>query len=319
MVESGFADSTTHRGQDLNSIFSIEPYCMPKPLVSVIIPSFNRSKYILEAIESVEGQTYGEFEIIVVDDGSSDGSFEILRDIEAQGRISLFTHPCHENLGQSSSINLGLRNASGNYIAILDSDDYFSPQKLEVQVAFLEKNQDVGMVYGQGHAVDETGRFLFALPSESHKEDGDPNLLLLDCYLAIPGGSLIRKTVFEAIGGFEEDFRASQDHDFALRVMEAFAVAYIPFVAFYYRKHADSISTKALETRWVTGLEILRRAKRRYPYRSETIRKRRAVIHFHMGKVHFSNGKEIIGSLHFLLAGFFDPFRAVRVFLGARR
>src|SRR5690606_26859097 len=152
--------------------------------------------------------------------------------------------------------------------------------------------QDMGTVYGQGHAVGGTGRLLFELPSESHKEDGDRNSLLLDCYLAIPGGSLIRKTVFEATGGLEEDFRSSQDHDFALRFMEAFSVAYIPSLAFYYRKHVGSISAKALEARWVTGLEILRRAKRRYPYRSQTIRKRRAVIHFHMGKMNFSNGKK---------------------------
>src|SRR5690606_19485343 len=199
-----------------------------RSMVSVIIPSYNRIKYIEDAIASIEKQSYRDYEIIVVDDGSTDGSFELLEEFSKAGKISLYSHANHENRGQSASINLGIMHASGSFVAILDSDDYFAPDKLAQQVSFLEKNPIFGMVYGQGHAVDADGRFLFKVPDDNHAETSDPNILLLDCYMALPGGSLIRRSVFEKVGMFEESFRAGQDHDMALRIMEEFKVAFLP-------------------------------------------------------------------------------------------
>lgn len=285
-------------------------------LVSVIIPSYNRADYIDEAIESVLAQSYKAIELIVVDDGSSDASYEKLKGWAERGKLTLLTHPDRANRGQSASINVGLRHAQGDYIAILDSDDMFAVSKLADQVAFLEKNPDIGMVYGQGHAVDANGIFLFKVPGEQHTESGDPNGLLLDCYMALPGGALVRSSVMERVGFFEESFRAGQDHDMALRIMEATRTAYIPKLAFYYRKHGDSISVNGLEKRWLTGMEILSNAATRYPYRKSTLRKRKAVLHFRLGQTYWRQGGKLRAIPHLLKSGLLDPARAIGVLSG---
>lgn len=289
------------------------------PLISVIIPAFNRAPFIVDALESVFVQNYPSIEIIVVDDGSSDGTYDLLKQQNDSGKIKLLTHPNRANLGQSASLNLGLRVAKGDFISILDSDDMFADGKLNDQSEFLQLHPDVGMVYGQGHAVDAGGKFLFEIPAKGHSESGDPNQLLLDCYMALPGGALIRKSVMDLVGFFEESFRAGQDHDMALRIMEAAKVAYLPKRAFYYRKHGDSISATGLERRWKTGMEILRRASERYPYKTSTLRKRKAVLHFRLGQTYWRESGKLAAVRHLIMAGVLDPLRAVGVILGREK
>jgi len=289
------------------------------PLISVIIPAYNRAPYIVDTLTSVFEQKYPNIEIIVVDDGSSDGTYELLKGYHNSGEVRLLTHPQRANRGQSASLNLGLLEAKGSFISILDSDDMFASGKLEDQAEFLQLNPDIGMVYGQGYAVDAEGKFLFEVPENGHRESGDPNLLLLDCYMALPGGALIRKPVMNKVGLFEETFRAGQDHDMALRIMEATKVAYLPKLAFYYRKHGDSISAKGLERRWRTGMEILRRASERYPYRKSTLRKRKAVLHFRLGQTYWRESGKLRAVGHLLMSGVLDPLRAVGVILGREK
>lgn len=290
-----------------------------RALISVIIPAFNRAPYIEEALASVFEQKYPNIEVLVVDDGSTDGTYEVLKTHYERGKIKLLTHPSRANRGQSAALNLGLREARGELIAILDSDDMFAPAKLEQQAGFLESNPEVGMVYGQGHAVDAHGNFLFEVPANGHSESGDPNLLLLDCYMAIPGGALIRKSVLDEVGFFEEAFRAGQDHDMALRIMEATKTAYLPKLAFYYRKHGDAISTTGLERRWKTGFEILERARKRYPYSKRTIRKRRAVLKFRLGQTYWREGGKVKALPYLAASGVLDPSRALSVIIGRER
>lgn len=289
---------------------------MSKDLVSVVIPAFNRMDYIRQAVDSVLEQSYPHIELIAVDDGSSDGTYGLLQEFERDGKLRLITHEGHINKGQSAALNLGISAATGAYIAILDSDDMFAPGKLVDQVAFLEAHPDIGMVYGQGHAVDADGHFLFKVPGDGHEESSDPNRILLDCYMALPGGALVRRSVMDKAGGFEEDFRASQDHDMVVRVMEVTRVAYLPRLAFFYRKHGDAISVNSLERRWLTGMEILRRAAARYPYRKSTLRKRKAVLHFRLGQTYWRQGKRLKAIPHLLKSGLLDPMRAVGVLTG---
>ncbi|MCK0105478.1 glycosyltransferase [Marinobacter sp. S0848L] len=290
-----------------------------KPLVSVLTPAYNRAAFISEAVESVLNQTYDNIEYIVIDDGSTDDTYSILQEYEDTGRLRLLTHKNRQNRGQSASLNLGLKAATGDYIVILDSDDRLHQHKLQKQVEFLEQNPGIGMVYGQAMAIDEGGKELFPIPPDNHVEPGDPNRLLLDCYMALPGGAMVRKTVFDCVGFFEEEFRASQDHDMVIRLAEAAPFAYVKETAFYYRKHDDAISSHGLERRWRAGFEILNRAAARYPYKRSTLRKRRALLHFRMGQVYWKKGNVGRSAIHILLAGFGDPVRAVNVILGVEK
>lgn len=122
------------------------------PLISVIVPAYNRAPYIVDTLGSILSQNYPNIEIIVIDDGSSDGTYEILKQYDDEAKIKLFTHMDRANRGQSASLNLGLKEAKGSLISILDSDDMFASGKLEEQAEFLHQHPDDGMVYGQGLA-----------------------------------------------------------------------------------------------------------------------------------------------------------------------
>lgn len=284
------------------------------PKVSVIIPLYNREKYIEETVQSVLSQTYKNFELIIVDDGSIDQSRKVLEPF--LNEIMMLEHPGRVNKGQSAAINLGIKKSSGEYIAILDSDDIFAPHKLEKQVEFLEKNKNIGLVYGNGYVIDESGSKLYKFYSNSHFEDNETSKILINCYFALPTNALFRRTVFDAAGWFDEDLRSGQDHDMAIRISEIAKLAYIDDCLFFYRKHNESISIKNADLRWRNGFIILKKAQLRYKYPTRVVRKRLAVLHFRIGQIGLENnlfGKSIV---HLFLAGILDPFRAMRVIFG---
>ena len=124
------------------------------PRVSVIIPTYNRAGYLCESIESVLTQTYTDYEIIVVDDGSTDDTEEVLQLWIADGTIH---YVWQENRGESAARNHGIELAIGEYIAFLDSDDLFMPTKLEEQVAYLDNHPEVGMAHSCYSKFGEAG------------------------------------------------------------------------------------------------------------------------------------------------------------------
>lgn len=287
-----------------------------KALVSVVVPAFNRVEYIRETVESVLSQDYPLVELIVVDDGSTDGTYETLLEYSEKGELKLLTHPNRANRGQSAALNLGLERASGEFISILDSDDIFLPRKLRAQVDYLLAHQEVGLVYGMGEAIDGSGRWLYDIHSPNHFEPNDPNELLLDCYFLLPQNALVRRSVYNRVGGFEETFRAAQDHDMLIRIAESTRFAFIPTKVFQYRRHGDSISSTGQRKRWENGFEILHRAQGRYPYKKSTIRKRRALLNYRMAKVCWREKKRVSAFVYLLKAGVLDPVRAVKVLSG---
>lgn len=115
-----------------------------KKMVSIIIPTYNSGKYLLEAIESCLNQTYKNIEIIVIDDGSTDNTKYLLKNYIEEGKIKYFYQ---QNRGRSAARNLGLEKASGEFIQFLDADDYIHHKKIEKQIKLFNKNKDIGLVY----------------------------------------------------------------------------------------------------------------------------------------------------------------------------
>ncbi len=285
--------------------------------VSVIIPAYNRGDYIDQTIKSVLEQTYSNIELIVVDDGSTDGTYEKI--IDYGEKLTLLTHAKRENRGQSAAINLGMENTTGKYIAILDSDDYWALNKLEIQVSYLEKHQDIGLVYSNGYAANANGDKLYPIYGNEHVEPNDPNVVLLDCYIALPVNSLIRKKAYDRVGKFNEEYRAAQDHDMLIRLAEITKLAYLPDFLWYYRRHNDSISSKQQSLRWHYGFSILQNAKHRYPYKPRIIRKRLAVLNYRLGICYLSE-HEYLATLCSMIKSFlYDPVRAIRVATGIEK
>lgn len=128
--------------------------------VSIIIPVYNGERYVSEAIDSVLNQTYKDFEIIVIDDGSKDDTLNILRMYGEKIRWE-----SQENKGQASAINEGIKMAKGKYIAYLDADDVCLPERLKIQVKYLDEHPDVGLVYADFYQTDENGKIRRAVKS----------------------------------------------------------------------------------------------------------------------------------------------------------
>jgi glycosyltransferase involved in cell wall biosynthesis len=284
------------------------------PRVSVVIPVYNREKYIAETIGSVLAQTVKDVEVIAVDDGSKDGSRAVLDSFGTA--IQVLEHSGRSNRGQSASINLGMRAARGEFIAVLDSDDVWAPEKLALQLACFDAHPDVGLVYGNGWVIDGDGKQQYPIYPAEHREESDASRVLMDCYFLLPSNSLVRATVFRKAGWFDESFRAAQDHDMAIRIAEITRLAYIKEYVFYYRRHGDSISMKNADRRWKNGFLILERAAARHDYPAGVVRRRRAVLHFRLGQCEAKSRHFASALRHFVLAGLLDPFRALSVLTG---
>ncbi len=178
--------------------------------VAVIIPTYNRKAMVQEAIGSVLRQSYRNFELIVVDDGSTDGTGEVLRHFP---QIRYFLQ---ERRGVSAARNFGVRKAQGRLIAFLDSDDLWLPQKLEVQVAFMQENPKVQICQTEEIWLRNGVR---VNPRKRHrKPSGDIFAPSLELCLVSPSAVVIRKEFFEEMGGFDESLPACEDYDLWLRI-----------------------------------------------------------------------------------------------------
>lgn len=287
------------------------------PKVTVIIPCYNREEFIAATLNSVLAQTWPNIELIAVDDGCSDGSRKVM---ESYGQhLTILEHPCRANRGQSAAINLGLQHSSGDYLAILDSDDLFAPDKIEKQVRFLEENPEFGLVYANCISIDENGNDLYRMYYPGHSPPVGPEQVLEDCCYNVPSNSLFRRSVFEQAGFLDETLRSAQDHDFAIRIAEVTRIGYLDECLWNYRRHGGSISHTRTMERWMNGFKILEAACRRYPYSAATIRRRKAVLHFRLGQCYQWEKRYLRSAYHLLLAGLLDPIRSLMVITGKVR
>lgn len=202
------------------------------PRVSVIIPVYNRAIFVGAAIESILAQTFADFELIVIDDGSTDATPEMVRSF-ADPRIRLVGHEC--NLGIPAARNSGLAAARGEYVATLDSDDIAHPKRLERQVAFLDAHPDHALVGSWTTDMDENGRPLGKIRRKPTRPADVRAKLLF-------GGSITNSTIMGRTEilrryGYREEFRVRQDYDLFVRVSERYPIANLPEALVWVRRH----------------------------------------------------------------------------------
>jgi glycosyltransferase involved in cell wall biosynthesis len=207
------------------------------PLVSVIIPAFNSEKTIQETIDSVLNQTLHDLEIIVINDGSQDATLEVASGI-SDFRIKIFSYP---NAGVSASRNRGLKQASGEYIAFLDADDLWTPDKLERQLQALKSQPNAAVAYSWTDWIDESGRFL--RPGGHITKNGNVHRhLLLRDFVESGSNPLIRKEALMKVGGFNEALSAAADWEMWLRLAAQYEFVSIPSPQVLYRVSSQSMS-----------------------------------------------------------------------------
>jgi glycosyltransferase involved in cell wall biosynthesis len=234
------------------------------PAVSVIIIFFNARQFFREAIVSVLSQTSQDWELILADDGSTDGSTEIAREYENQypGRVRYVEHENHRNRGMSPTRNLAVRHSRGKWIAFLDSDDVWLPDKIQEQLELLTKHPDAGLLYGCPlywfSWSPNLAAFRDCQPGLSVPPDSliQPPELLLRTYplgkgpAPCPSDLIVSRTVFDRVGGFEESFggiyQMYEDQAFLTKVYRTTPVFASGLCWTKYRQHpaACTISTR---------------------------------------------------------------------------
>jgi len=210
------------------------------PKVSVIIPTHNRLPMLTEAIRSVLKQDFEDFELIVVDDASTDGTIEEIR--KFGGRVRLLQHP--ENRGVSAARNKGILHARGKYIAFLDSDDQWVKGKLRIQVNFLDENPHYPLCYTDEIWIRRGKR---VNPMVKHgKYSGWIFEKCLPLCIISPSSAMMRKTLFSKVGLFDEALPVCEDYDFWLRISARFPIFFINKKLIIKRGgHPDQLSNRS--------------------------------------------------------------------------
>jgi len=219
-----------------------------QPLISVIIAVYNGEKYLQETIESVILQSETNWEIIAVNDGSTDHSLEILGFFEKKipGRIHVISL---ENGGVSRARNIGVDNAKGKFLAFLDQDDLWTPDKLERQFGLFSNDQTLEFSFTGTKYIDENMKTVkdpgFILDSR-HRGYVFKQLLLLGNFIPI-SSVMVKRDIFIKAGGFNQRFKLAEDFDFCLNVVRELPVDYIDQPLLLYRLHKDSYSFKKMD------------------------------------------------------------------------
>jgi glycosyltransferase involved in cell wall biosynthesis len=217
------------------------------PRVTAAITTYNRAGYVAGAVASVLGQTYRDYEILVIDDGSTDDTAEALRPFE--GRIRFHEQ---ENQGRAAARNSALRLATGEYIAFLDSDDLWLPDKLTREVRALDARPSVGMVHGHVEMIDDAGEPLAketgahrAAFEHAHRNGASYEGYALDC-VCLTSTAMFRAAALEQVGGYDTGFEALEDLDLYLRLLLDSEIAVIGGTPLSrYRLHGEQTSSTA--------------------------------------------------------------------------
>lgn len=281
---------------------------MENPKVGIIIPCYNGGDYLVRTIESVLAQSYKNYHIIAGNDGSSDNTAEILKNYG--DRITILNHPDHGNHGQAATYNLCLQHVNYEYIAFIDNDDLWHPDKLQKMVNIIDSLPSIGLIYSNGDVIDAHDKFLYSFLGSNHRENNEIGDILLDCYIRTPSTVIVRGNILRAAGAFKEGI--IPDHDMWIRMKELTSFYYLNENLFSYRVHGEQLSLNATEKMWRDGIATLERAFARYHYPYSIRKKRLAVIYYRLGAYDWSSKKLFSACCNYTRAFFYDPIRALK-------
>jgi GT2 family glycosyltransferase len=209
------------------------------PTISVVVPAYNAESTILKTITSVQQQTFADFELIIINDGSTDGTLELLSTLE-DSRLKIFSY---ENGGLSVARNRGISQATGEFIAFLDADDLWTPDKLELQLAALKQHPEAGVAYSWTHFMDEQGESFHADQPIFFEGNVYPQLLVNN-FLASGSNPLIRKQAIDFAGEFDPSVSGAADWDYWLRLSAHWHFVVVPKPQIFYRQSSSSMSSR---------------------------------------------------------------------------
>ncbi len=279
--------------------------------ISVVIPVHNGEAFLAQAVESVLAQTYRALELLIVDDGSTDGSRAVMeRYARLDTRVRIL---CQENLGVSAAGNLGFAEARGEWVARLDADDVFLPQKLERQAAFIRRHPDACIVGTLGYFINPTGRIIGLVSTDGPftRAQFDQMAARRDPVFFVHSSTLMHRQTVLAVGGYREQFVQAEDVDLWLRMAEkGHLLLKMSEPLLLYRLHGDSLTMKRNAEqkqyhRWVMACadargmgreepslqEFLHTERRRpWPARIRALRQEAGERYYQKAALHYAGG-----------------------------
>ena len=230
------------------------------PTISVVMSVYNAGRYLRESVESVLSQTFRDFEFIIIDDGSSDGSADRLREYGARDpRIRLTVR---DNKGLTVTLNEGLAQARGEFVARMDCDDACVHDRFEKQLACLRADPSLVCIGGHFELIDDKGRLLTRLRPPSDDQAIQKHLLAGHTAICHPA-AMMRRDAVTRVGGYDPYFRTTQDLDLWLRLGEVGRLGNVPEVVLKFRQHGGSISETKRQEQRRFGREACERAWKR--------------------------------------------------------
>ena len=223
------------------------------PKISVVMSVWNGEKYLREAIESILNQTFTDFEFLIVNDGSTDSSFEIIQGYQDE-RIWVINN--EKNIGLTKSLNKAIKQARGEYIARQDADDVSLPDRFEQQVEYFEEHPEVALLGTSAYKIDEQGKVLgrVIVPAK-------PGGNLLKGNQFNHGSTMLKREAVDRLGGYNELFRYVQDYELWLRMAKHYGVSNLTQILYKLRFHAGNIRSLKREESALYGLLAMRLAK----------------------------------------------------------
>lgn len=250
-----------------------------EPLVSVIIPCYNGQQYIKEAIESVLQQKYQVFEIIIIDDASTDSSDKVIQAYLSDHRIMYHKNPV--NGGIPFSRNTGIRESNGDYIAFLDQDDFWLPNFLSTLIEKSKKHPDIGLIFCDFYVLDTskgTKRII------RNPNPPDPHVFLEKLFLhkisiaTFMQTALVKRECIDSLGYLDESLKVLDDYEFWLRVAGCYSMNRVDIPLVVKRQHAENALDKSDDSVFMDKLKISAKAVRFYPELVRYTRKRNGLI-----------------------------------------
>jgi len=231
------------------------------PPVSVFMPAYNVERYVADAVNSILAQTFSDFELIVVDDGSSDRTLEVLTGLSRQDpRIRLLSRP---NTGVSRASNDAIALARGEFLVRMDSDDLSTPDRLAKQIEFLRANPACVCVGARVLLMDQVGMPLFVMPEVEFGHEKIDSALMAGGWPIVQGACMFRREAVVAVGNYREDLSLHEDMDLLVRLAEHGRLENLPDVLLKYRRHFRSITFREGEGSEKIVSGILAEARRR--------------------------------------------------------
>ncbi len=237
------------------------------PTISIIIPVYNGKATILETIASVQQQTFSDIEIIVINDGSTDSTLELLKSIQDE-RLKIFSY---ENGGLPVARNRGISHATGEFIAFLDADDMWTPDKLELQLAALQQHPEAGVAYSWTYFKYDEEEYSYADESSFFEGDVYADLLVRN-FLHNGSNPLIRRQAIESVGFFDPTLKSCEDWEFYLRLAVNWDFVLVRKAQIIYRQSSSSMTSK-VEVMEKSLIIVIERAFQSAPVNLQSLKK----------------------------------------------